>query len=104
MQQRISLWVAMLACLMAGIAAGIGLTHAGPRGPRGFEGPQGNTGQNAEIAHLGLCATYDTETLDNYNPPVTVITNVNIYAPIITDGVPNCPNGSFISIVPQSGG
>lgn len=98
--------VSVVAAVMAGAALAVSLLHAGPAGqsgPRGPRGPAGNTGQNADVAHLGVCESFTTETLDNYNPVVTVITSVDVYAPILTDGVPSCPTGSFVSIVPQQG-
>jgi hypothetical protein len=87
---------ATLACILAGAALAVSLTHAGPRGLRGPEGPQGATGRNAEIAHLGFCyqSNYDSTTSD--------VSGIYIGAPALTDGVPSCPNGQFISIVPQA--
>jgi hypothetical protein len=87
-----------VACVFAGAALAVSLTHHGPDGPRGPSGPRGQigqTGQNAEVAHLGVCwqYAYDSTTGD--------VSSVSLSAPDLTDGVPSCPSGSFISIVPQ---
>jgi hypothetical protein len=86
---------ATLACILAGAALAVSLTHSGPRGLQGPAGPQGTTGRNAQIAHLGLCwqFTNDTTTGD--------VSGVYLGAPTLSDGVPSCPSGQFISIVPQ---
>lgn len=88
-----------VAAVLAGAALTVSLTHSGPQGmtgPRGIQGPQGVTGKNAQIAHLGLCWDLPNEiaagTSDNYQEGIT--------APVLTDGVPSCPIGSFVSIVP----
>jgi hypothetical protein len=90
---------AVVACVLAGAALVVSLTHHGPIGPRGaqgVQGPQGQTGKDAEVAHLGVCwsFTYDSTTGD--------VSSVDLSGPDLTDGVPSCPSGSFISIVPQS--
>lgn len=61
----------------------------------------GKTRQGADTASLGVCATYTTEYLDNYTPPVTVITSVTITSPTLTAGVASCPQGGFIPVAPQ---
>jgi hypothetical protein len=91
--------------LLSGVALGYSITHAGPQGPtgptgpRGAQGQQGNTGQNAEVAHLGMCFSITTLTVDS----TVIVTGVNLYSPVLTDGVPGCPSGSFVSVVPESG-
>lgn len=47
---------AIVACILAGAALAVSVTHAGPqgaRGPQGVPGRQGQTGRNAQVAHLG---------------------------------------------------
>ena len=94
--------VSVFAVIVSAVALIISLGHVGPAGPRGPQGARGNTGQNAEITHLGVCESTSTETFNNYDPPVTVITSIDIYSPEMMDGVPSCPSGSFVSVVPQS--
>lgn len=62
------------------------------------------TRKSADLAELGVCESDSTETLDNYSPPVTVITDVSISSPTLTDGVASCPYGSFVPVSPQSSG
>jgi hypothetical protein len=52
------------------------------------------TDRQADISHLGLCYqwTYDSETGD--------VASVLVATPQSVDGVPSCPSGSFVSIVP----
>jgi hypothetical protein len=75
-----------------------------------LEAQQGATSQadktrnSADLAALGVCESDSTETLDNYDPPVTVITGVSISSPTLTDGVASCPYGSFVPVSPQSSG
>lgn len=59
---------------------------------------------NANAASLGVCESTSTETLNNYSPPVTVITDVTITSPTLTQGVASCPNGSFVPVAPQGAG
>lgn len=50
-----------------------------------------HTGLSAKIAHMGLCVGFDSTTGDVNNiAPATVMS-----------GVPSCPSGSFVSVVPQ---
>ena len=92
---------AAAAVLLAAAALAVSLTHAGPKGAAGAAGPAGHTGQNAEVAHLGLCINMAVQTGVVYLP---VDTADPITAPVLTDGVPSCPAGQFVSIVPQSAG
>ena len=83
-----------VACILAGAALAVSLLHAGPAGPGGPQGPagpQGQTGRNAEVAHLGFC---DVGMAASMDVPV-------LLPPVLIDGVASCPNGSFVSIVPQ---
>lgn len=100
--------VALVAAVIAGAALAVSLLHAGPRGPagtqgqRGMPGPrgsQGSTGQDAEVAHLGVCEEQYTQT----SGTTTWVTSVSIYSPVLTAGVPGCPSGSFVSVVPAQG-
>lgn len=86
--------VAVVACILAGTALAVGLNREGPTGPRG---PQGQTGRDAEVAHLGLCVNIATQTGVLYLP---VDTANPVTSPTLTDGVPSCPSGQFVSIVP----
>jgi len=60
------------------------------------------TRQGAVTASLGVCETDTTETLNNYSPPVTVITSVSIASPSLVNGVASCPYGSFVPVAPQT--
>jgi len=62
----------------------------------------GKTRQSATTADLGVCEFTTTEYLDNYNPPVLVITGVTIASPTLTNGVASCPTGIFVPVTPQS--
>ncbi|HMH89662.1 MAG TPA: hypothetical protein VK586_01125 [Streptosporangiaceae bacterium] len=100
--------ISLIACAFAGAALGVSVAHggpSGPRGPQGAPGPQGQTGRNAETAHLGVCVNITAGNMGflqlstsawNLDQPVT--------APVLTDGVPSCPSGQFVSIVPQASG
>ena len=91
---------AILAVLLAAAALVVSLTHRGlpgPPGPQGPAGPQGQTTYNAALAHLGLCVNLAVQTGTVYLP---VDTSDPITAPVLTDGVPSCPAGQFVSIVP----
>jgi hypothetical protein len=92
----ISRIIAALAACLASAALAVSLTHTGPRGPAGSQGQPGNPGRSAIVAHLGLCesTTVDISTGD--------LVTVNLYSPVLTDGVPSCPDGSFVSIVPST--
>jgi hypothetical protein len=72
---------ATVACILAGAALAVSLTHSGPRGLTGPIGPPGQTGRNAEVAHLGMCMD-----LDSTGSYVQVVTS-----PVAVDGVPSCP-------------
>jgi hypothetical protein len=74
----------------------------GPTGPVGSAGPAGPAGTagNVNTSNLGYCISTSTETLNNYTPPVFVVTGVSIYAPTITNGTQSCPTGSFESLSP----
>jgi len=50
--------------------------------------------QPATAGHLGVCfqETFDPSTFD--------VSGVTVSAPVVTSGVPSCPAGSFVSIVP----
>lgn len=92
--------VAVVACILAGTALGVSVSHEGPRGPQGPAGPQGQTGRAAETAHLGVCWNMENVidnavTADPANPYAG-----GISTPVLTDGVPSCPVGQFVSIVP----
>jgi hypothetical protein len=53
------------------------------------------TQTNAEIAHLGFCVEED------YDNTTSDVSNVVITSPQTTDGVPSCPTGQFVPVVPQ---
>jgi len=89
------------ACVLAGAALAVSLTHSGPRGRPGPPGLQGQTGHNAEVAHLGLCVNLAVQTGVVYLP---VDTANPVTSPVLTDGVPSCPSGQFVSVVPQADG
>lgn len=92
-----------VACVPAGAALAVSLTHhgpAGPRGPQGQQGPQGNAGKAATTARFGVCWS------DAYQNSSTVswADAVSIDQPVLSDGVYTCPQGdSFVSVVPQAG-
>ena len=95
-----------LTALVAAASLTVSLTHAGPRGPegargaRGVAGPrggQGDTGRAAETAHLGLCVS--TSSLNTTNGLEFFVDGVS--SPVVTNGVPSCPSGSFVSVNPQ---
>jgi len=91
-----------VACILAGAALAVSLLYAGPAGPaglRGPAGPQGQTGHNAEVAHLGVC--WDMGTYLNSGATDSSFSGA-LTAPVLTAGVPSCPVGSFVSVVPQS--
>jgi hypothetical protein len=92
-----------IACCFAAIALAVSLTHTGPRGERGPKDVTGSTGRSATIAHLGICEldSYQWMTnLSNYVPGQAASDPPLITAPVLTDGVPSCPTGNFVSIVP----
>ena len=60
--------------------------------------------QSADTAGLGVCVSETTETLNNYDPPVTVITGVTITSPVTVNGVTSCAIGDFTTVSPQSNG
>lgn len=50
-----------------------------------------HTGISAQIAHMGLCVGFDSTT-----------GGIGSIAPAtVMSGVPSCPSGSFVSVVPQ---
>lgn len=55
----------------------------------------GTTQTNAEIAHLGFCVQ------ENYDNTTNDVSNMVITSPQTTDGVPSCPVGQFVPVVPQ---
>jgi hypothetical protein len=93
-----------IACILAGAALAVSLTHGGPAGPRGSRGPQGQhgtTGHAAQVARLGICwnDTYQTSGTSEW------VTSIAITAPLVNDGVYTCVQGAtFTSIVPQTSG
>lgn len=87
---------ATVACILAGAALAVSLTHTGPRGVMGPVGPQGSTGHNATVAHLGVCWNMETYLNNGGTNFLGAMT-----APVLTDGVPSCPTGQFVSVVPQ---
>ena len=52
------------------------------------------TDRQANVSHLGLCFQTDTD------PSTGDLDYVLLVPPQATDGVPSCPAGSFVSIVP----
>lgn len=93
---KLPVFLSSVATVLAGAALVVSLTHSGPtgvRGPTGPQGPAGNTGHSATVAHLGVCVSTDSS--QSYVTAVTV--------PVVMAGVPSCPIGSFISIVPAQG-
>jgi hypothetical protein len=92
-----------LTTVLAAVALAVSLTHHGPQGTRGegARGIQGSTGQNATVAHLGVCEQDAATWLANFGnySPGTYMPQL-ITAPVLTSGVPSCPVGSFVSIVP----
>lgn len=90
--QKILLATALAASLVALV---VSITHKGPSGPPGPQGPQGQTGRNAEVAHLGMCFDVGTDSSTGD------VAYVLLTSPLSVDGVPSCPSGSFVSIVPQ---
>jgi hypothetical protein len=92
--------VAIVAMLIAAAALAVALMHGGPSGPAGPAGPAGQTGEAghaAVVAHLGVCelSIENWSLVAQSDPSALVIT-----APVVTDGVPSCPQGQFVSIVP----
>jgi DNA-binding transcriptional regulator YhcF (GntR family) len=59
------------------------------------------TRTGAVTASLGVCEATSTETLNNYTPPVTVITAVTVSSPTLTNGVASCPYRNFVPMAPQ---
>lgn len=93
--------LAVLAAVLAAAALAVSLLHAGPRGVAGSQGPAGrpgSTGRSAIVAHLGLCVNMGVQTGVVYVPAGAVDP---LTTPVLTDGVPSCPAGMFVSIVPQ---
>lgn len=82
---------AMLLAAIALLTVLLRPVPAGPAGPRGPQGSQGQAGRSAEVAHLGVCVAYDSS--------YSYVASVS--APVITSGVPSCPSGTFVPIVPQ---
>lgn len=91
-----------VACVLAGAALAVSLTHSGPRGPEGPRGPQGqagNPGKAAQVARLGICWS------DAYQDSggLSWIDSLSIDQPILSNGVYTCPQGdTFVSTVPQA--
>ena len=94
-----------VACMLAGAALAVSLTHTGPRGPQGAagaRGPQGRAGdpgKSAQSARLGICWSEASQ----YNNGVSWIDAISIDQPVLSNGVYTCPQGdTFVSIVPQA--
>lgn len=83
------------AMVLSALALVVSVTHKGPAGPPGPQGLQGGTGRNAETAHLGMCFSSSTDSATGD------ISGILLMPPVLTDGVPSCPGGQFVSIVPQ---
>ena len=54
-------------------------------------------GGAAKTAHLGVCVNYNVQSTDSNNDTYTY---EDVEAPTDQGGVPSCPNGSFVSVVP----
>jgi uncharacterized protein HemX len=54
-------------------------------------------GGAAKTAHLGLCVDYNFQGTDSNGDTYTY---EDVEAPTDQGGVPSCPNGSFVSVVP----
>ena len=96
--------VSVLAAALGAAALAVSLTHSGPagtQGPRGQQGAPGQAGKAAETAHLGLCVNMAVQTGVVYMP-VNSYNGSPVSSPVLTDGVPSCPSGQFVSIVPQT--
>lgn len=90
-----------VAVALSAAALTVSLTHHGTPGSRGLQGPagpRGDTGRDAEVAHLGVCVNIGVQTGVLYLP---VQVADPITSPLLTDGVPSCPAGQFVSVVPQ---
>lgn len=93
----------LAATALAVAALAVSLLHAGPTGPRGPQGSPGDTGKSATVAHLGLCEIGMPDWINdisNYSPGSSQYPTLMVTAPVLTDGVPSCPTGTFVSIVP----
>lgn len=95
---------ALVACILAGAALAVSLTHTGPRGRAGFTGPQGPPGKEASAAkaRYGVCWTSAsfTQTFSD-GTTATWISSVDVSSPQLVAGVYQCPSGEqFVSIVP----
>ncbi len=100
---RIARLTGLAATVLAVAALAVSPLHAGPTGPRGPQGSPGDTGKSATVAHLGVCEINGPEwanDLGNYSPISGVTMPLMVTAPVLTDGVPSCPTGTFVSIVP----
>jgi hypothetical protein len=59
--------------------------------------PLAKLGGAAKTAHLGVCVDYNFQATDSNNDTYTY---EDVAAPTDQGGVPSCPNGSFVSVVP----
>jgi hypothetical protein len=92
--------LAAIAVLLSAAALFAAVSRSGPAGPTGPRGPlgtAGQTGKSAQVAHLGLCWNFNTWS----DGQAGLTTNDLLTAPVLTDGVPSCPDGQFVSIVPE---
>ncbi len=90
--------LAAVAVVVSALALVVSVTHrgpSGPPGPQGRQGQQGSTGHSAETAHLGICFS------DYIDSATTDVGAIVLESPVLTNGVPSCPDGQFVSIVPQ---
>ena len=93
-------WIAaIVACILAGAAFTVSLTHSGPRGVMGPQGIQGIPGRvaNVQQARYGICWTEAVQLSNG----VTFVSSVDIEPPQISNGVYQCPQGeTFVTIQP----
>ena len=99
----------IVACVLAGMALAVSLTHSGPRGydgppgPQGPAGPRGATGSagtSATQQRLGICWTA-TASSPLLTAGYEAVQYVSVDQAIYSNGVYTCPQGeTFVSIVP----
>ncbi len=93
---------ALVACVLAGAALAVALSHGGPRGPQGPAGPVGHAGVSAAQSRFGVCWNSQsfTQTWSDGSSS-TWLNSVTIDQAVYDHGVYTCPQGdTFVSIVP----
>lgn len=98
-------WIAaIVACILAGAALAVALTHSGPTGLAGPAGPAGPPGRAVSVqqARYGVCWSYTTFTRTYTDGSSdTWVSTISVDPPQVSNGVYQCPQGeTFVTIQP----